>query len=110
MLRPRQRRIAADDLASLFAREREQIPVAREVRHRQLGQAALPGSEKLARAAQLQVFFGDHESVATLLHHREPVRGFFRFGVAGDEKTVACRRPSSNPAAKLMELGEAESL
>ena len=44
MLLARQARVAADDLARLLARERKQRCIAREIRHRELGQAALAGS------------------------------------------------------------------
>src|SRR6516225_1704520 len=76
-------------LPPLFARERKQRCIAREIRNRELRQAALAGSQELSGTPQFKVPFRDHETVGTLLHHRKPVRGVLGFGVAGDEKAVA---------------------
>ena len=61
---PSSRGILRDDAPRLLLRQRQQISIARQVRHRQLRQAALPRAEELARPADLQVLLRDHEAVA----------------------------------------------
>jgi ParB/RepB/Spo0J family partition protein len=63
-------RIGLDHGESLLARLLEDVLIAGQLRHREVGQAALLRAQELARAAQLQVRLRDAEAVAGLLHYR----------------------------------------
>ncbi len=76
-----------------------------EARH-----ARLAGAEDLAAAAQPEILLGDAEAVLGLAHDRQPLAG--DGPERGPVEQQAGRRlvAAPDPAAQLMELGEAEAL
>jgi hypothetical protein len=83
--------------------------VAEEVGEGKVGQSALHRAEDFAGAAQAQILVGDAEAVARFLEDTEAGARVFLFRI--DEKdAVALVFATTDTAAELVELGEAETL
>ena len=107
--RGRPRRELPRELACLL----DQVAVDAELREAQVAPAGLARAEQLPLAAQLEVDLGELEAVGRvderlqtrLARRRSAPRAWPR-----DEQAVALLRPTPDPAAQLVELGEAEAV
>src|SRR4029077_5254860 len=68
------------------------------------------GPEKLPGAAELQIGFGDFETVGGAHHCFEAGAGFVGHAHGADEDAVGFLHAAADAPAQLMELGEAEAL
>ncbi len=81
-----------------------------EIGNPQLGQAALPRAQNLARAAEPQILLRDAEAVLGLAHDGEPRPRRLPKGRGIEQKAGGRLVAAADAAAKLVELGEAETL
>jgi hypothetical protein len=88
----------------------EEIAVAKGVGDVEAEGAGLAGAEKFAGAAELQIGFGDFETVGGAHHGFEAGAGFVGHTHGADEDAVGFLRTAADASAELMELGEAEAL
>src|SRR3954452_3116979 len=98
-----------DEGGGFAAGDLEDFGVAEDVGETQRGQARLFRAEELAGAAELEVHFRDVEAVRRFDEGADAFPG----GVVhlfGDQDAVALRRAAADAAAKLVELGETETL
>ena len=102
--------IALDDQAGVVARRLQQLAVGREVGQPHVGQAALPGAQQLAGAAQAQILLGDAEAVLGLAHDGEPRLGGLAERLGVEQQAGRLGGAAADAAAQLVELGEAEAL
>src|SRR5258708_6502622 len=72
--------------------------------------AGLASAEKFARAAEEEIRFGDFETVGSADHGFEARARFVRQTEGGDEDAMGFLRAAADASAKLVELGEAETL
>ena len=110
MLRTGESRVPRDEGEGLFSRFSQKLKVPHEIGDPEFGEAGLLGSEKLSRAADGQVLFGDLEPVGRFLHDPEPAPGLFAPRVLGDEQALGGVLSPSHPAAELVQLREPEAL
>src|ERR671925_2376167 len=89
---------------------RDQIPVGRQAREPEIGEARLPRSEQLPFAANLEVDLGELESVRDVDERVEPALRVFRELVlrTRDEEAVRLLRTATDTSAQLMQLRETE--
>ena len=95
------------------ARRRAPAPAGRhggQVGEAQRRQPALAGAEHLAGAAQPQVLLGDPEAVLGRAQHLEPGARGGAERLAVEQQAARRPRAAADPAAQLMQLGEAEAL
>ena len=84
----------------------------RDPREAEVGEPGLARAEELALAADLEVLLGELEAVGRRDQRLEPVVRALRQLLlrAGDEQAVRLLRPAPDPAAQLVQLGEAEAV
>ena len=75
----------------------------------QVGQAALASAKELTGASQLQVLLGQGKAILGGLYGSQPLLGLRRWGV-GEEQTIGLILAPTNPAAELVQLGQAETV
>ena len=90
--------------------EFEEGAIAEEIGDAELGQAGLAGAEEFAGAALLEVEFSELEAVLRGDHGVEAGFGLLGDVLAVDEDAVALGGAAADAPAKLVELGEAETL
>ena len=84
--------IGAGEHISRFATRRlQQFAVAQQIGHAKVRHACLAGAEELARAALLQVEFGNLEAVLGAHHSFEPLLGLHRNFTASHQHAVRLR-------------------
>src|SRR5690242_11524231 len=83
---PREPRIYIQPRERFFTRVEQQAGVAREIREAKVGESGLARSDQLAGPAELQVCFGDFESISLAFHDAEPLK---RFAAAAVENQQA---------------------
>src|SRR5437667_8166097 len=99
-----------DQGQGLFAREFEQVLVAQRVGDVKSQLSGLPRSEKLPRAAQLEVRFRDFEAVRGAHHGVEPRARFLSHAKRRHQDALGLLGASADAPAKLVELREPETL
>ena len=72
--------------------------------------SALLGSFQIARSSELEIGFGDAESIVRITHDINAFAGFLRQLIVGDEDAVTLVATSSHSASELVELGKSEAL
>src|SRR5262249_22146446 len=103
-------RIALLDEARSFSfGQLQQLAIAENVGDAQTGHAGLLGAEKLARAAQFEIEFGDSEAVLCAHHLVKAALGSVGNLAAGHEHTERFGGATADASAKLVKLREAES-
>src|SRR5712692_679343 len=85
----------------------DQGDVDGQVSKAQRRQAALPLPEQFARAAQLQVGFGDSKSIVGPRQNFQPVDGILRFG-GSHQNAIRFVRAAADAATELVQLRQPE--
>ena len=65
----------------------EDPEISGQIGHLEFRQSALPGAQKLARAADSQILFGNPESVRGFFHNLQPLLGLRR-GKIPEEQAI----------------------
>src|SRR4051794_20366404 len=102
--------VAVDQQAGVVHREWREGPDLLGAREPELGLAGLAGAEDLAGAAQAQILLGDAEAVIGLAHQSEPRSRGFAEHIAAQQQADAVLVAAADPAAQLVQLGEAEAI
>src|SRR5580765_4031683 len=103
-------RIGFDQLGGGAARRLDEHAVAAEIGEAEERVSALPLADMITRSAQLEVVTRDLESVAVLADHLDPRFRRVRQVFPEQEDADAVVRTAADPAAQLVQLGEAEAL
>src|ERR1700676_611900 len=88
----------------------EEFAVAERVGYLEAEVAGLAGAEEFARAAQLQIGFGDFESIVGADHGVEAGAGFLGGADGSDEDAVGFFSAAADASTELVQLREAETL
>src|SRR5581483_3374067 len=88
----------------------EQLAVANDVGYPKIGHAGLTRSKKFAGAAQFQVEFGDFETIIGADHCVQAALAIFGNFSSGHENAIGLCGSTADPAAKLVQLRQTESL
>lgn len=78
-----------------------------EVAHRDIGETGLTEAKERARTAEFQVFFRQEKSIRA---RDERLEAIIRSVFAGEEETIGRACATADATAKLMELGESETI
>src|SRR6266576_4676452 len=108
--RARQFGVALEDQARSVMRDGDQLFVLREIGKAQDRQAALPGPEHLAGAAQSQILLGDAETVLGLAEDREALPCYLAERRLVQQDAGRRLVAAADAAAQLMQLREHEAL
>ena len=98
--------VAVEDAGGFVSGVDEYVAVG-EAGHFEAGEAALSGTEEVAGAAELEVYFGELESIVILFDGLEALPSVVG-GVFGQEQAEALVGAASDATAELVKLGEAE--
>ena len=102
--------IAIDHQPRVVAGGLQQLGMGGEVGQPHVGQAALARAQKLAGAAQAEILLGDAKAVLGLAHDGEPRLGGLAERLGVEQQAGRLGGAAADPAAQLVELGQAEAL
>src|SRR5438132_14403140 len=110
VLRSREREILLKQPRRFLPGLFQDLGVADEIGHPQIGGAPLPGPKELARPADVQILLGDHEAIMTLDQRLKAAPRLLRQAVRPHQEAVRLMRPAADPSPELMQLGQAEAI